>query len=113
MIGLIAAADWYIGNKASLGVLYILPMMLSGTVLTPPQTVFAALLCASLRSCFDLPSPPLEVLLRFVFASVAYSGAGLFVIALMRNRQAAIEHLGRIRREQDLRQEAEEQLNVL
>jgi len=113
MIPFIATADWYIGNQASLGVLYILPMMLIGTVLTPPQTVAIGLLCASLRSFFDLPSPPLEVLLRFVFASLAYSGSGLFVIALMRNRQLAIEHLGRIRREQELRQEAEEQLKVL
>jgi two-component system sensor kinase FixL len=113
MVALIAAADWYVGNKASLGVLYILPMMLSGIVLTPLQTVAAALLCASLRSCFDLPSPPLEVLLRFVFAALAYSGSGLFVIALIRNRQLAIEHLTRIGREQELRQEAEEQLKVL
>jgi two-component system sensor kinase FixL len=113
MIALIAVADWYVGNRASLGVLYIMPMILSGTVLTPPQTVAAGLLCASLRSCFDLPSPPLEALLRFVFAALAYSGSGLFVIALMRNRQLAIEHVGRLRREQELRQEAEEQLEVL
>jgi two-component system sensor kinase FixL len=102
VVAVIAAADWYIGNRASLGVLYILPMMLAGTVLTPLETVGGGLLCAALRSCFDLPSPPLEALLRFVFASLAYSGSGLFVIALMRNR-----------REQELRQEAEEQLKVL
>ena len=60
-----------------------------------------------------MPSPPLEVLLRFVFATVAYSGSGLFVIALMRNRQLAIEHLAKIRREEEMRLEAEEQLKVL
>ena len=113
MIVLIAAADWYIGNKASLGVLYILPMMLCGTVLTPLRTVAVALLCALLRACFDLPSPPLEVLLRYIFAALAYSGSGLFVIALMRNRQLAIEHLAKLRREQMLRREAEEQLQTL
>jgi len=35
------------------------------------------------------------------------------VIALMRNRQLAIEHLGKLREEQNLRREAEEQLKVL
>jgi two-component system sensor kinase FixL len=87
LIALIATVDWSIGNRASLGVLYILPMMLGGIVLSPLQTVAAGLLCAFLRSCFDLPSPPVEVLLRYIFAALAYSGSGLFVIALMRNRQ--------------------------
>ena len=113
LISLIAAADWYIGNKASLGVLYILPMLLCGTVLNPLQTVAVALLCAFLRFCFDLPSPPIEVLLRYIFAALTYSGSGLFVIALMRNRQLALEHLSRLRREQMLRREAEEQLQTL
>jgi two-component system sensor kinase FixL len=113
LVALVAAADWYIGNKASLGVLYILPMMLCGTVLTRLQTVLAGLFCAFLRSCFDLPSPPLEVLLRYLFAAIAYSGSGLFVIALMRNRQLAIEHLTKLRREQELREEAEGRLEIL
>ena len=78
MIVLIASADWAIGNKASLGVLYILPMMLCGTVLTPVQTAAFALLCAALRAWFDLPSPPVEALLRFIFATVAYGGSGIF-----------------------------------
>ena len=113
LIALIALGDWHIGNRASLGVLYILPTMLCATVLSPIQTVTVALLCASLRSWFDLPSPPVEVLFRFVFAILAYSGSGLFVIALMRNRQLVVEHLDKLRGEQELRQEAEEQLKVL
>ena len=112
-ISLIATADWFIGNKASLGVLYILPMMLCGTVSTPVQTVAVALLCAALRAWFDLPSPPVEVLLRFIFASMAYSGCGMFVIALIGNRRLVVEHLARIRRQEELRQDSEEQLRVL
>lgn len=92
LIALIAAADWAIGNRASLGILYILPMMLLGTVLTAFEISGAAVLCAALRSCFDLPSPPLEALLRFLFSLLAYGGAGLFVIGLMR-RQAVEEQL--------------------
>ena len=113
MIFLIALADWAIGTRASLGLLYIIPMMLGATVLVPWQTVVLALICAALRGLFDLPSPRLEALLRFIFAFVAYTGAGMFVTALMRNRQLAIEHLSRMRREQELRRELEEQLKTL
>ncbi len=89
----IALADWYIGSKASLGVLYILPMMMAATVLVPAGTVCLAFLCSFLRSLFDLPSPHLEAMLRFIFAVLAYSGSGLFVTALIRNRDLVLEHL--------------------
>jgi len=102
LVALIAMADWFVGNKASLGVFYILPMMLGAIVLVPMEIVALALVCSFLKSWFDIPSPRVEVLLRFVFAFLAYAGSGFFVIALMRNR-----------REQDLRREAEEQLKVL
>ena len=101
-IALIAVADWRVGSRASLGLLYIVPMMLAATVLGPRQTAALAVLCSFLRALFDLPSPHLEVLLRFVFAVAAYRGSGLIVAAL-----------SRVRREQDLRRQAEEQLEVL
>jgi len=112
-IGLIAALDWYVGNRASLGLFYVLPMMLAAIVLTPLETTALACFCALLRSLFDVPGSQLELLLRFAFAVVAYSGSGLIVTALIRNRAQAMEHLDRIRREQELRRQAEEHLNVL
>ncbi len=113
LVGVIAAADWAVGNRMSLGVLYVLPMMVGGAALGQLQIVALALVCSSLRSTFDLPSPPIEMLLRFVFALIAYSVSGLMVAGLIRNRHAALEHLERIRREQELRREAEEQLRTL
>jgi signal transduction histidine kinase len=113
MIVLIAFADWYVGARVSLGVLYVLPMMVAATVLVPLETVALAFLCSFLRSLFDIPSPPLEVLARFVFAVVAYTGSGLIVTALIRNRDLVVAHLSRIRREQELRRQVEEQLQVL
>jgi two-component system, LuxR family, sensor kinase FixL len=113
MIALIAVADWAIGNRASLGVLYILPMTLGAVVLTPVETAFLAAICSALKLLFDLPSPPLEMVIRFVFAFLAYAGSGLFVASLIRNRQLVMEHLAKLRREQDLRREAEDQLRIL
>ncbi len=113
MVVVIAIADWWVGNRASLGVFYILPMMLGGIVLKSYETALLAIFCALLRSGFDIPAPPLEVKLRGVFGFLAYVGSGLFVTALIRNRQLVMEHLGKIQREQELRREAEEQLRVL
>lgn len=113
-IVLIAIADWAVGTRASLGLLYIIPMMLGATVLPPVQTAGLALVCSALRASFDLPRPhPLELLLRFVFAFLAYTGLGLFVTALIRNRELAVKHLADVRREQSLRRGAEEQLKLL
>jgi two-component system, LuxR family, sensor kinase FixL len=110
---LIATADWYVGAKASLGIFYIVPMVIGATVLPWPGIVLLAILCSSLRSLFDIPSPYVEQLLRFIFATLAYASAGLLVAALMRNRELTIAHLANIRREQGLRREAEEQLRIL
>lgn len=114
LIPLIAMADWAVGTRASLGLLYIIPMMMGATVLPPWQTVVLAILCSALRARFDLPYPhPLELILRLIFAFLAYTGVGLFVTALIRNRELAVRHLADVRREQGLRREAEEQLKVL
>lgn len=87
LIVMIATADWSVGNRASLGVLYILPMMLGARFLPPWQTMALALVCSSLRSWFDIAgSPPVEMLLRFIFATLTYAGSGLFVTALIRSR---------------------------
>ncbi len=113
LVGVIALTDWSVGNTISLGVLYIIPMMLGALVLRPGETAVFALFCALLRAFFDVPSTRLEVVLRFIFATVAYFSSGLFVTALVRNRELALESLAKVKREQSLRREAEEQVRVL
>jgi two-component system sensor kinase FixL len=113
-IVVIAVTDGYVvGTSASLGLLYILPMMLAATVLPQAQTVALAVVCSVLRGLFDTPCPPVEILHRFLLGLVAYAGSGLMVTSLIRNRALAMEHLGRMRQERDLRQELQEQLTVL
>ncbi len=50
---------------------------------------------------------------RFAFASRAYFTSGLFVTALVRNRELVVENLSRVQREQTLGGEAEEQLRAV
>jgi PAS domain S-box-containing protein len=102
MIAIIAVADRAIGNRASLGLFYMLPMVFAGSVLNPWEVIALALACTFLRGWFDIPLPELEALLRFPFSFGAYAGAGLLAIAI-----------SSVRREQELRREAEEQLRVL
>ena len=114
IIALIATADWYVGTRASLGVFYIVPMVIGATVLPRQGIILIAIVCSFLRSLFDLPNPPhIEEMLRFVFATLAYASSGLLVAALIRNRELTIAHLANLRREQELRREAEEQLRIL
>src|SRR5712692_8752452 len=95
LTALIAFLDWSVGNTVSLGVLYILPMMLGALAMRWPGTALLALLCAFLRSLFDTPGSRAEVILRFVFAFVGYFSSGLFVIALVRNRRLMADHLAK------------------
>src|ERR1051326_8944649 len=95
-----AVLDWLIGETFSLGILYILPMMLGALVLRWWQTALLALVCAFLRYLFDVPSSAAESVLRFLFASASYLVSGLFVSAIIRNRQVVAEHLANIQKEQ-------------
>jgi two-component system sensor kinase FixL len=113
LVFIVALADWAVGNTVSLGVLYILPMMLGAVILGPIEIAGLALVCAALRARFDVPSSQAEAMLRFAFASLSYFASGLFVTALVRNRELVVEHLTKLEREQELRREAEQQLSVL
>jgi signal transduction histidine kinase len=108
-----ALADWITGNTVSLGVVYILPMMLAAIILRPLEIAGLALVCAALRGRFDVPSATAEAWMRFAFASLSYFASGLFVRGLVQNRELVLEHLAKIQREQALRREAEQQLSVL
>lgn len=112
-VALVALMDWDVGNTFSLGLLYILPMVLAALVLRPAGIAAMALLCAFLRACFDVPSTRLELVLRFIFASLSYFVSALLVTALVRNRRLVVENLAQVQQEQMLRREAEEQLRLL
>jgi signal transduction histidine kinase len=112
-VGVVTAADWASGNNISLAALYMIPMMMGAVVLRPIETAGFAILCSYLRSWFDVPGSPADLVLRFVFAALAYFACGMFVTALLRNREQALQHLKSIQTEQGLRREAEEQLRFL
>ena len=113
LILLLVSIEWIIDIEYSLGVLYILPVMFGGVVLNRKQVVLLAFICALARGLFTNVPTQLDYILRFAMATIAYSGCGLFVVELRRNRQMYISHLAQIEKQQSLRREAEEQLRVL
>jgi two-component system sensor kinase FixL len=113
LLAITAFLDWAVGNTVSLSPVYIVPVMLAAFVLRPPGTIVLAVLCSCLRTLFDTPASPTEEFLRFVFAITAYSLSGLFVNALVRNHYQAVQHFEKIQVEQELRREAEKQLELL
>jgi two-component system sensor kinase FixL len=113
LAAIIGSADWALGNRASLGVFYILPMVVGASVLPAAGIILLALGCSTLRSLFDIPTPYLEQLLRFIFATAAYASVGFLIASLNKNRELAVANLENVRREQELRIRAEEQLRNL
>ncbi len=110
---LISLLDWSVGHNVSLATVYILPMMIAAVVLRPAETAAFALVCSFLRSRFEPSGLPADMVLRFVFAALAYFLSGLFVTVLVRNHELVIQHLAKLQVEQALRREAEEQLRLL
>ncbi|HEY4364643.1 MAG TPA: ATP-binding protein [Bryobacteraceae bacterium] len=108
-----ATADWRVGTEISMGLLYILPVMVAAAVLPPPIIVVLSGICATLGVVFYHPRPPMQTALHFLFALAANLLAGLFMGALIRNRQQALQHIDQLSREQILRRVTEEQLRVL
>jgi two-component system, LuxR family, sensor kinase FixL len=108
----IAVIDWQTKPFISIGFLYLFPILLVAGFLSWWQIVFLALVCSVLQELFsELPSS--EAIYRLVMAFAGFSGTGLFVSQIIRNRQMALDHLAEVEKQTDLRREVEEQLQVL
>src|ERR1700742_2082682 len=114
LIPAIALIDWRTVNEVPLGVLYLLPMLMVGRVLTPWQIAGAATLCTVLTEFFDAFVWNLRTgMPRDVLYFVAFFSVGLFVYEVNRNRQIVIEHLHEIERQRGARRDADSDGRVL
>lgn len=97
----------------SLGVFYVFPVMTAAMVLTRAQVLASAAFCAWFRSFFVPELVPIEYWLRFIMAFLAYSGAGLLVCEVNRNRRRLSAAYTHLQYEQQRRHQAEHQLRIL
>ena len=113
-IALIAIVDWRFDVNISFGFLYLFPMLMVGSCLTPWQIALVAAICTGLVEAFDSFAWTLSVgIPRLILTFAAFTGAGMFVFDSARNRRQASQHLAEVEHEMDLRREAEGQLKVL
>ncbi len=114
LIAAIAVLDWRIVGEIPLGFLYLLPMLMVGSVLEPWQIGLAAALCTLLAELFDdLRWNLRSGISRDVLYFAAFYGAGLFVCEVTRNRRVEMRHLDEIEHQSEARREAEQQLRIL
>jgi two-component system, LuxR family, sensor kinase FixL len=112
LTGIIAAADWYTRPFISIGFLYLFPIMLISGIFKRWQIVAASVVCAVLQEFYS--NLPLDnAVPRLVFSWLGFSGTGLFLFELLRNRRIVLAHLEEVESEISQRREAEEQLQTL
>jgi two-component system, LuxR family, sensor kinase FixL len=114
LIVVIALVDWRVIAQVPLGFLYLVPMLMVGSVEGRVPIVVVAILCTYLAERFsDLEWNVRTGTSRDLLYFAAFVGAGLFIREVNRSRRAALENLHQIERERDARRDAEEQLRVL
>ena len=114
MIAAIALLDWWVVAEVPLGFLYLVPMLMVGSVLSRWQICAVAALCTFLAEIFsDLAWNLRTGISRDVLYFAAFVGAASFVREVSRNRKLTLENLYEIERQRDARREAEEQLKIL
>jgi len=112
LVASIAVADWLTRPYISLGFLYLFPIIVAGGFLSRTQMIGVALVCAVLQEAFS-NLPESEAIFRLLLSSVGFSGTGLFISELLRNRRIVLEHVEELESEVKLRRDAEDQLQVL
>ena len=112
LLGVIAWADSQIPT-ASIGFLYLIPVLLSAAALNTIEILVMAALCGFLQEAFSPgkwgPGAPD----RFLVATAAFSMAGFFVTQLNKRRRLLAAHLEEREEQMRLRREAEMQVRVL
>lgn len=112
-IGLIALLDWNIEPNVSLGFLYLFPLLILSLYLGRLQIVLVAAACSVLREVLSPLPWGGDSEARIAMGFVAFSGAGLFVSELARNRRLAVDHAAELKQQIELRQQVQEDLRVL
>ena len=114
LIAAIALLDWRVIAQVPLGFLYLIPMLMVGSVLERLPIVAIASVCTLLAEVFgDLDWNVRTGTSRDLLYFAAFVGTGFFIREVNNSRRTTLEHLHEIERERDARREAEEQLRIL
>jgi two-component system, LuxR family, sensor kinase FixL len=90
----VALLDWWTLPYMSLGFLYLFPIMLAAAFLPRWAVVLLGIACAILAEGFSSLE---RSSIRLLFETLAFTGSGLFVAELVRNRRINVESEVRLR----------------
>ena len=112
LIALIAYIDWMV-VEASLGFLYVVPILVLSATLRGWQIAALATGCGYLRELFSPLHTTPGVAVRILVAAAGFALAGYFVSELNLKRQLVTEHMQERERQMKMRLDAERQLQVV
>jgi two-component system, LuxR family, sensor kinase FixL len=112
LIAIIALIDWRVELNATLGFLYLFPMVLLGTTLNGPELIAAALACTFASDRLDPFSGETEMA-RDALIFLTLATTGLLSLGITRVYRRESESLERLRKEAAARRAAEDQLEFL
>jgi hypothetical protein len=92
LISMILIADLLI-PQASLGILYVIPMLLGPLVLRERQTALLALFCAIFSCWGDSSANRVDAALYFLFSFISYLAVAYFMTMLLRNHRMVAPNL--------------------
>jgi PAS domain S-box-containing protein len=112
LVAIIAWIDSMV-TSASLGFLYIMPILLASGSLHGWQILAFSAVCGILRELYSPIHPTAGAAARTLIGTSGFALAGFFVSELNSKRQLVMRHLREREEQMRLRQEAEQQLRVL
>lgn len=113
LIVVIAAVDRLVESDVSIGILYIVPLLLVAAVLPPRAIAVLGIFCAVLREQFGPHPWSAEAPARIAMGLIAFPAAGLFVNEIMRRRRVEADAAEKIERVGAERQQAEQESRAL
>lgn len=113
LIAALTTVEWHYSFDFSLGVLYTIPVVLASAALNRWQIALFGLFAALARAPFTPAASPVEWLLKFAMATIAYTCTGLLLVEISNSRRRLLESYAKLQLEQELRRRAQEQLRIL
>jgi len=110
---LVALVDWKLKPDVSLGLFYVLPILVLSAFLERRAIVALAAACTLLKEAARPDAWDADAPTRCALGFVAFLASGLFVSEMARNRRLALAHGRQLARQVELREEARERLRVL
>jgi two-component system, LuxR family, sensor kinase FixL len=108
LMAAIGLLDWRIVGEIPLRFLYLVPMLVAGSVLEPWWIDAVRVLRTLLAESFDDPAwNPRTGISRDLLYFIAFFGAGLFMQEAHRNRRVALRPVEEIERQSEARREGE------